>query len=130
MASTSFQDTRTIAEMSKLNMEPYSYRGGDRFLGQGTFGKVLVMKNVSDGKEYAAKQYFCSFDWDEADKLQKLGNVGIYHRLSLQRLADFFSPPGTYRRVHRHPRRGFTNVDYGIPSRGRSSKTEKTAPIQ
>ena len=49
------------------------------------------MKNVSDGKEYVTKQYFCSFDWDEADKLQKLRNVGIYHRLSLQRLADFFS---------------------------------------
>ena len=69
-------------------MEPYYYRGGDRFLGQGTFGKVFVMRNVSDGKEYAAKQYFCNFDWDEADKLQKLRNVGIY---SLQRFADFFS---------------------------------------
>ena len=49
------------------------------------------MRNVSDGKEYTAKQYFCSFDWDEADKSQKLRNVGIYHRLSLQLLADFFS---------------------------------------
>ena len=39
---TRLPNTRTTAEMSKLNMEPYYYRGGDRFLGQGTFGKVLL----------------------------------------------------------------------------------------
>ena len=57
---------------------PYYYRCPNSTLGEGTFGKVSVVRDVSDGRKIAAKTFFKEFSYDEAQLLQSLSHVSNY----------------------------------------------------
>ena len=69
-------------EIESVFFELNNYRVLNTFLGEGTFGTVYVVRNLKDGKDYAAKIIHCNGEFNGRNQMLLLRESLILHKLN------------------------------------------------
>ena len=105
-------ETTVQTGRSTPSTKPFYYRREELELGRGTFGVVYMVRDVSDGQDYAAKQFFGEVNKAEVSILADLKHVRVSIETSQQRLIN---STGAHRPIYRLFRRGCASARHGVP---------------